>query len=169
MNDDFRILKSGDRFLWSSWRDGHTHLYLYRFQEGNPPTPGATLEKQLTRGDFEVFGVQAVDENAGVVYFIANEGDARERHLYSVKLDGSGFRRVSQEPGTHSANFSPDARHYVDGYSALMTPPQVSLCATGGACRKFWEAHSLAAYNLIPPKFVDFKAEIGRASCRERV
>src|SRR5207245_2344472 len=28
VNDDFRILKSGDRFLWSSWRDGHTHLYL---------------------------------------------------------------------------------------------------------------------------------------------
>ena len=96
VSDNFRILKSGGRFLWSSWRDGHTHLYLYRFQEGSP---GATLEKQLTRGDFETFGIQAVDEDAGVVYFIANQGDARERHLYSVKLDGSDFRRLSREPG----------------------------------------------------------------------
>jgi dipeptidyl-peptidase 4 len=49
----------------------------------------------------------------------------------------------------------------VDNYSALMTPPQISLCAAGGTCRKFWESRSLAAYNLIPPKFVDFKAEDG--------
>jgi dipeptidyl-peptidase-4 len=161
VNDNFRLLRSGDRFLWSSWRDGYTHLYLYRFQEGNPPALGATLEKQLTRGDFETFGIQAVDEDAGVVYFIANEGDARERHLYSVKLDGSDFHRVSREPGTHSANFSPDARHYADSYSALLTPPQVSFCAAGGTCQKFWEARSLAAYNLIEPRFVDFKAEDG--------
>jgi len=161
VNDNFRILKSGDRFLWSSWRDGHTHLYLYRFREGNPPVFSATLERQLTRGDFEVFGSLAVDEGAGVVYFIANQGDARERHLYSVKLDGSDFHRVSREPGTHSANFSPDARHYVDNYSALVTPPQISLCATGGTCQKFWESRNLAAYNLITPRFVDFKAEDG--------
>ncbi len=143
VDDNFRLLRSGDRFLWSSWRDGHTHLYLYRFQEGNPPGPGATLEKQLTHGDFEVFGIQAVEEDAGVVYFIANEGDARERQLYSVKLDGSDFRRLSREPGTHTANFSPDARHYVDNYSALMTPPQLSFCATGATCQKLWEAHSV--------------------------
>jgi len=161
VNDNFHILKSGNRFLWSSWRDGNTHLYLYRFQEGNPPAPGATLERQLTRGDFETFGIQAVDEEAGIVYFIANQGDARERQLYSVKLDGSDFHRISRQPGTHSANFSPDARHYVDTYSALMTPPQISLCATGGACQKFWEARSLAAYDLVPPEFVDFLAEDG--------
>ncbi|MGH9492939.1 MAG: S9 family peptidase [Terriglobales bacterium] len=161
VHDNFRILRSGDRFLWSSWRDGHTHLYLYRFQEGNPPAPGATLEKQLTHGDFETFGIQAVDEDAGVVYFIANQGDARERHLYSVKLDGSDFRRISRQPGTHADNFSPDARHYVDNYSALMTPPQISFCATGGACQKLWEARSLADYNLIQPRLVDFRAEDG--------
>src|SRR5216117_2825679 len=40
--DDFRItdgrliLKSGDRFVWPSWRDGHTHLYLYSFDSRNP-------------------------------------------------------------------------------------------------------------------------------------
>jgi dipeptidyl-peptidase-4 len=28
VTDDFRILKSGDRFVWTSWRDGHTHISL---------------------------------------------------------------------------------------------------------------------------------------------
>ncbi len=36
VNDDFRVLKSGDKFLWSSWRDGHTHLYLYSFDKSDP-------------------------------------------------------------------------------------------------------------------------------------
>ena len=36
VNDDFRILKSGDRFLWTSWRDGHTHIYLYSFNAPDP-------------------------------------------------------------------------------------------------------------------------------------
>ncbi len=41
VNDDFRILKSGDRFLWSSWRDGHTQLYLYSFDKQNPLAGGS--------------------------------------------------------------------------------------------------------------------------------
>ena len=56
VNDDFRVLKSGDQFLWSSWRDGHTHLYLYSFDKQNPFSGEAKLERQLTQGDFEVLG-----------------------------------------------------------------------------------------------------------------
>ena len=32
----FASLKSGDRFLWTSWRDGHTHIYLYSFNGLDP-------------------------------------------------------------------------------------------------------------------------------------
>jgi len=45
VSDDFRVLKSGDRFLWSSWRDGHTHLYLYSFDKQNPMAADAKLER----------------------------------------------------------------------------------------------------------------------------
>jgi len=41
VNDDFRVLKSGDRFLWTSWRDGHTHIYLYSFNGGDPAAADA--------------------------------------------------------------------------------------------------------------------------------
>ena len=49
VDDVFRILKSGDRFLWSSWRDGNTHLYLYSFDKQNPLGADAKLERQLKR------------------------------------------------------------------------------------------------------------------------
>ena len=33
---DFKLLNSGETYLWTSWRDGHNHIYLYRFDKQNP-------------------------------------------------------------------------------------------------------------------------------------
>jgi dipeptidyl-peptidase 4 len=161
VNDDMTILNSGDRFLWSSWRDGTTQLYLYSFDKNNPVAYDAKLERQLTKGDFEMLGVEAVDEAAGVVYFDCNKDDARQRQLYSVKLDGSGFQRVSQQDGTHHPTFADDGQHYVDQFSALMTPPRLSVCTTSGSCKQIWDSRSVDGYGLIPPKFLEFKADDG--------
>jgi dipeptidyl-peptidase 4 len=161
VNDDFKVLKSGDRFLWSSWRDGHTHLYLYSFDKGNPLAADAKLERQLTQGDFEVLGVEAVDEAAGVVFFAANKDDPRQRHLFSVKLDGSGLQALTRDEGMHFGSFADDGKHYLDTYSRALTPPRASLCAVGGACGPVWEARSVADYGFTPEKFLEFKADDG--------
>jgi dipeptidyl-peptidase-4 len=161
INDDFQPLGSGGKFLWSSWRDGHTHLYLYSFDKDHPLGGEARLERQLTKGDWDTFGIQSVDEKSGTVYFVSDQGDDRQRQLYSVKLDGSGMQRVTNEHGTHSPSFAPDNKHYVDNYSALMTPPQMSVCTVGGTCLKFWDSRPLTDFALITPQFVDFQAEDG--------
>ena len=159
---DFELLSSGDRFLWTSWRDGHYHIYLYQFDKQNPLAGGAKLVAQLTQGDWEVESIDAVDETAGVVYFTANERDWRQANVFAVGLDGQNFHRVSKENGTHSANFGPaKTKSYVDTYSALMTPPQISLCSTNGACTPFWQSHSVEAYGLKAPKQVEFTAADG--------
>lgn len=161
VNDDFKVLQSGGRFLWSSWRSGNTHLYLYSFDKQNPLATDAKLEKQITDGDFQVLGVQAIDDTAGVVYFSCNKDDPRQEQLYSIKLDGSGLTRVSQEDGSHSLSFADDGKHYVDNFSALLTPPQLSVCTTDGACKKVWESRTVADYSLLPPKFLEFRADDG--------
>jgi dipeptidyl-peptidase 4 len=169
VNDDLHALKSGDRFTWQSWRDGTTQLYLYSFDKNDPLAGDAKLERQLTKGDFEVLGVErphsgieGIDEDAGVIYFTCDKDDPRQRQLYSVKLDGSGMRRVSQEDGTHETDFADDAKHYVDGFSAAMTPPRMSACDAGtGSCRKVWESRSIEEYDWIIPRFLDFKADDG--------
>jgi dipeptidyl-peptidase-4 len=162
VNDNF-VVVGADRFLWTSWRDGHTHLYLYSFDGADPTAGEAKLEAQLTRGGFEVFDVALVDEAAKLVYFTANAGDDRQRQLFRVHLDGSGFEQVSREPGTHEPTFAPGGKWYIDRFSTIMSPPRLSLCGMSGdgACNAFWESRSLAAYNLAAPQFVDFRAEDG--------
>ena len=158
VNDDFKILKSGDHFLWSSWRDGTTQLYLYRFDKEKPLASGAQLERQLTKGDFEVLGVEGLDEDTGLVYFNCNKDDPRQRQLYSVKLDGSALQRISREDGTHAVTFADDGKHYFDKFSSLMTPPRLSVCSSAAACNPAWNSRSIDAYGLAAPKFLEFKA-----------
>ena len=161
-DDNFRILNSGDRFIWPSWRDGYTHLYLYSFDKNSPLSSDAKLEHQITKGDFEVFSIEGIDENSGTLYATTNAIDDRQRHLCSVKLDGSDFRVLTKdEPGTHAANFSPNAKGYIDDFSALMTPPRMSFCRVGGNCDVLWKSRGLERYKLTAPQFVDFQAEDG--------
>lgn len=161
MDNSFSIL-AGGRFIWPSWRDGHTHLYLYSFDKDNPLAADAKLENQITKGDFEVSGIEAIEESSGTVYLTANPRDDRQRHLCSVKLDGSNFQVLTEaQPGTHETNFAPNAKYYVDNFSALVMPPVLSFCRVGGGCTAFWQSKPIEAFKLAAPEFVDFHAEDG--------
>jgi len=157
-------LKSADRFLWPSWRDGHTHLYLYSFDKNNPLAADARMERQLTKGDFDVSGVDAVDETSGQVYFEANAGDARQDHVFAVKLEGGEIQPITPEPGVHRATFADNAQYFVDRFSALLVPPRLSSCKVGGACSTIWEPRSLTTYNLIAPRQLELKAADGQTT-----
>jgi dipeptidyl-peptidase-4 len=158
---EVRFLASGGGFLWPSWRDGNMHLYYYTFEKQNPLAADAKLERQLTKGDFAVLGIEGVDEAAGTVFFAANKDDPRQRHIFSVKLDGSGMQALTDEEGTQFGSFAADGKHYLKNSSDVHTPPRLTMCAVGGACNPMWEARSVAEYGLTPIKFLEFKADDG--------
>jgi dipeptidyl-peptidase-4 len=162
VNDDLKFLKSGDRFTWSSWRDGHTHLYLYSFDKNNPLDAEAKLDHQITKGDYEVLGVQGIDEASGTIFFASDKDDPRQRHIFSIKLDGSGLQQLTNEEGLSSGKFSDDGKHYLQTFVGPATPEQVSLCAVGGSCNPVWQARDeVAEYGLRSPKYLEFKADDG--------
>lgn len=159
---EVRFLNSKGQFLWPSWRDGNMHIYLYSFDKQNPLAAEAKLERQLTQGDFEVLGIEGVDEAAGTVFFEANKDDPRQTHIYSVQLDGSGFKALTSEEGMHSGSFSDDGKHYVHKFEGPQTAPSTSLCTVGGPCTLVWQARDeIAEYGLRAPKYLEFKADDG--------
>ena len=122
----------------------------------------AKLERQLTKGDFEVLGIEGVDEAAGTVFFSANKDDPRQVHIFSVQLDGSGFKALTTEEGMHFGNFSDDGKHYTHMYFGPQNSPSITLCAVGGACNPVWQArNAIAEYGLRAPKYLEFKADDG--------
>lgn len=129
LHHSLRFLKDG-RFLWSSERSGFEHLYLAS-KDGKQLT-------QLTRGDWPVDKVLAVDEAEGLVYFsagrdAAGRAAARDMQIHVVPLAGGSIRTLSTEPGMHSASFAKNASVYVDSWSNARTPPQIALHRADGS------------------------------------
>ena len=156
IHDDLYFFKDGNRFLWSSERTGYRHLYLYDLN-------GKQLA-QLTKGEWEVTGVDAVDEPNGIVYFTSTEKSPIERQLYRVALDGSQFSRITKEDGHHSASFSPNSAFYVDTYSNAMTPPRRDTYSAAGSKLATLEENKvsdLARYHLSPVEFFTIRSHDG--------
>jgi dipeptidyl-peptidase-4 len=154
--DDLYFLKDGKRFLWSSERSGYRHLYLYGLD--------GKETMQLTKGEWEVTGLEGVDEAKGIVYFNATEKTPIERHLYRVSLDGKGFARITKQDGVHTIQLSPDAGAFVDTYSNAMTPPQQWVSKADGspaAPLNENKVAELADYHLSPMEFVKIRTHDG--------
>ncbi|MBI2833873.1 MAG: S9 family peptidase [Acidobacteria bacterium] len=140
---------SDGTFVWTSERSGWRHLYLYRAD--------ATLARPITSGEWEVRRLYGIDEKQGWVYFAATERSPIGVDVYRIKLDGTGFQRVSQAPGTHAATFNPSFTLYLDGWSDVTTPPVVRLHRADGTDVRTVEANNVAAlaeYRLSKPEFL---------------
>ncbi len=156
VHDALYFLKDGKRFLWASERSGYRQLYLYDLD-------GKQLA-QVTKGDWEISALDAVDEATGLVYFTATEKSALERHLYRVALDGSRFSRITKEEGTHAAVLAPNSSAFVDSYSNSATPPRQDLYRADGtriAAINENKVAELADYHLSPVEFLTVKSRDG--------
>lgn len=127
LHSDLTFFENGERFLWTSERDGYRHLYLY--------ASDGELLRQLTEGDWALAetgrgggAVRALDEEGGEVWVLGAVDTPLEQHLYRVSLDGTGApRRVTEAGGWHSASVSPDGAFFVDQGEAPDRPPYTAI------------------------------------------
>jgi dipeptidyl-peptidase-4 len=138
-------------FLLTSWRDGHTHLYLYSYNAKNPLATDASLIRQVTHGDWEVLSLAGIDPKRSLIYYTSNETDPREEMLWQINMDGTGKKMLSTQHGVHSISFAPDNQHYVDTVSNVMSPPVASICDLADTCTAFWQPHPINGYKLGAP------------------
>jgi dipeptidyl-peptidase-4 len=150
-NPSMLFLKDGRRFVWESFRNGWTNLYLYDLS-------GKLITPLTTDTTFEVGNVLKIDEAAGVVFYTARDGDNYLKlQLHRVGLDGKGDRRLTDPAFHHTAGscmaggggrgasgpvgaaggscvISPDSKYFVDVYQTHDTPPATRLVdAASGA------------------------------------
>ncbi|MEO8597809.1 MAG: S9 family peptidase [Candidatus Solibacter sp.] len=157
LDGDIQFLKDGKRFLWTSERDGgFRHIFLYS-------NDGKSV-KQLTKGNWEVTAINAVDEAGERVYYTSSEPTPLERHLYSVKLDGGGKKQLTAANYTHSISISPTGAFYLDTYSNLTTPPRTTMnSGDGKELSVFREIDRTQQdqYEILPTEIVKFKGPDG--------
>jgi dipeptidyl-peptidase-4 len=117
-------LDATKEIIWMSERDGWNHLYLYDWETGR-------VKNQITKGEWIVRGVERVDEEKRQIWFRAGgirEGqDPYYVHFCRVNLDGSGLVVLTEGNGTHTVEFSPDRRFFLDQWSRVDQPPITEL------------------------------------------
>jgi dipeptidyl-peptidase-4 len=163
IHDMFRPLKQGrgelaGGFVWASERTGFRHLEL-RAADGS-------LVRELTRGEWVVELLRAIDEERGLLWFTATKDGVTERHLYCVPLAGGEPRRVTEAPGMHETVVDHRARTFVDFHHALDRPPTVTLRSLDDG-RALAQVHDgaddprVAELGLVPPELVTLKSRDG--------
>jgi dipeptidyl-peptidase 4 len=156
MADNLYFLKSRPQFLWTSERSGFRHIYRYSY---NGELLGA-----LTKGDWEVLTVAAIDEEKHRVYYTSNQTSPLESQLYSVGFDGSDPALTTNDPGTHSIHANANGSYYLDSFSSLQRPLETALRSSRGeqvAVLRPANLKPLEEYDVLPAEIVQVKASDG--------
>ena len=118
IHDDLTFLNHNS-FIWSSEHDGWRHLYHYNAQ--------GELIRQLTQGNYDVTAFYGFNPRIGRLYFQSSQRGSIYRDLYSMNISGTNKVRLSQEKGTHDADFSADFSHFIQKFSSVTTPNRFTL------------------------------------------
>jgi dipeptidyl-peptidase 4 len=160
IDDDYDVAVGAGLIVLTNWNDGHNHLYLYSYESQDPLHTTAKLERQLTKGDFEVSEVYRVDAVKKLVDYASNEGNPLERHLWQVSFDGER-KQLSTGPGNHDGNFAPSGGAFTDKQSSRLEPPKLLYCQSADKCSNVWQPHALEPYHLRAPEQITVKAHDG--------
>jgi dipeptidyl-peptidase-4 len=159
-DDKYDVSVGQGAIVLTQWTDGHNHLYLYSYDEMDPARTTAKLERQLTKGDFDVSEVFRVDPAAKLVGYASNEGSPLDEQLWQVNFNGER-KQLTTGAGTHNGNFAPAGNAFVDRQSSRMEPPSLKLCELAGKCSVFWTTRALEPYQLRVPEQMEVKAHNG--------
>ena len=152
--DPITFLKDGS-FLWLSERDGWKHLYHYSAE--------GTLKDRVTSGQWEVRSIAKVDAESGWIYITGTRDAPMAPNLYRVKIGGP-IERLTQGPGSHQVNLSPDGRHYLATWSDLQTPSKLKLFTADGKLVRTVDSnpvHRLKDYRFGPRQRVQVPTKDG--------
>ena len=112
-------------FLWVSEKDGWRHIYKI--------SKDGKITTLLTKGNFDIGEIKAIDETNNYVYFTASPENATQLYLYRVKINATVAKVFKEEPmellsnvtlkGTHDYDISPNAKMALHRFSNHNTPP----------------------------------------------
>ena len=137
-------------FIWTSEKDGYNHIYHYNFN-GN-------LINQITNGNWEVTKYYGFNKEKKTIYYQSVESGAINRGVYSIRLDGTNKKLLSNNTGTNTAAFSRNLNYFINAHSTTETPPIYSLYSAEGNMIKVIKDNSsledkLLNYKISPKEF----------------
>lgn len=150
VTDNLTFLKDNS-FIWTSEADGYNHIYHY--------SKDGKLINQVTKGPWEVTNYYGFDEKNNTVFYQSVENGSINRDVYSISINGKSKKRLTQNEGTNSVDFSADFTYFINTFSSATKAPEYTLhTAKDGELVKVIKENSaleknLEAYDLPKKEF----------------
>jgi len=141
----------GKKILFTSERDGWSHIYLLTLERGSP--------QQLTMGEFEVTNPQW-SKDGSRIYFTSSQTSPFERHLYFISSEGSSLTKITKMPGVNQGVVCPEDTHILITHSYSNHPPELYLMENSPQATPVRVTRSplseFHSYNWIDYKIISF-------------
>ncbi|MBZ9778495.1 prolyl oligopeptidase family serine peptidase [Psychroflexus sp. CAK8W] len=149
-------LADDKHIYYQSEATGYSHLYLHDVE--------ANQQKQLTKGNFEVFNPQlSMDKKSW--FFSSSEVHPGERHFYKMPVMGGTKTQLTSMEGKNTVILSPDEKHMAILFSNSNSPEELFLKKTkaSATAKRLTSGQSKAfsAYDWRTPELIQFEAEDG--------
>jgi dipeptidyl-peptidase-4 len=152
ISDDYiTFINSNNQFIIKSELDGYMHLYLYDIN--------GDLIKQITSGEWDVDEFPGFDPDKGLLYYTSSEVSPLQRHVYSIKPDGSEKCRLTVKPGTNKPLFSNGFRYFVNYNTTADSPYYISVHNSSGEIMRVLEDNEvlkdkIKSYVFVKKEFI---------------
>ncbi len=109
------FINNDKEFLWVSEKDGWRHIYSISLD--------GKKETLLTKGNYDMISLYAVDQLHGFVYFSASPNNATQKYLYRVSFNSKNKGNAelispSTQKGTHTYTISPNGLFAAHSFSS---------------------------------------------------
>jgi len=146
-------------FILLSEKSGYFHFYLFDYLTGE-------LDP-ITSGEYDVDEFLGYDKREDRLYYTSCEISPLQRHVYSIRTDGTDRKQLTVRPGTNTAGFSKTFRYYVLTHSSANTPPYITLHNHRGKQIRILEDNSRLVtnterYGFSPVEFLTIPTESGQ-------
>ena len=119
INDNWRFLKDGSAFLFTSEMNGYDQLYLYSMD--------GKKKIQLHKTNYDIAEINGIDENKKLVYYTLAYPTALDRNLFVTSFDGLKTTQLTTGNGWHKIEMNDSLTQFYDYYSNINTPKTTTL------------------------------------------
>ena len=119
IKDDWQFTKDGKNYLFTSEMNGFNHIYMYSLD--------GKVKAQISKGNYEVTGINGVDELNKRVFYTMAYPRPMDRNLFVTDFAGKKTTQLTQGEAWHRVVLNDSLSRFYNYKSDLNTPQSVTL------------------------------------------
>jgi dipeptidyl-peptidase 4 len=143
------------QFIWQSRNQGFNALFIYNLN--------GELLHTINQPNAEITDVKGFNAKGDALFYTAATNNGLDRQLFMYNFKTNKYKQLTTASGTHSNQLSSSGNYYIDAFSSLTTPRNISIAQTNA--NKQWllltAANPISNKTIVAPTLDSFTSPQG--------